>query len=503
MKRILLAIGEPNYSKILRDRFKPYPEEFAVLEQEVLHHKYLIEILEQEQPEILIVHDYYLQTEKVTDGDKEIEWLNFIETIRTQFDDSIRVVFLCERNKGDVFLSELVSRNVLDIFNSNSINVHDLIEQLMEKARYSNVAKFKVGTTYTIPLSSEDVQTPIEPEVNEPERKVKRKEEKERPVKPTVTKVVEKKIIEKKVVNKIVNKQVVKREFKFNVTNTIDRVIGVPIERKLVLIGSPFTRTGSTFVSHLLAGVLSDLGIDTTYIESPYSPAYTYDRFVGHEKVKDYASKYYKYTKYASVTDESNSEFKINNVHLVAKHPTIEPIYDEHEVGFDTFVKVLLTSLTPVTIVDVGAHWNKEVVQELYDIADQVYMVLEPDISNLQVLEESLDKTTMFYRKALKDDKTAIIGNRFDDSILKNKVIRNLFNEKIVTTVPAFTAKDTFNSQYQGTFIHEQAACRQMVQEAMMPLFKELLPDEFIKKHFKKKGLFKGMLNKKFHIEQS
>jgi len=151
MKRILLAIGEPNYSKILREKFKNYADDFAVLDQEVLHHKYLLEILENEQPEILIVHDYYLQSDKEVAADKEMEWLNFIEIIRTQFDDSIRVVFLCERNKGDVFLSELVNRNVLDIFNNNSINIHQMIEQLMEKPKYSNASKFKVSTTYTNP----------------------------------------------------------------------------------------------------------------------------------------------------------------------------------------------------------------------------------------------------------------------------------------------------------------------------------------------------------------
>ncbi|WP_209124356.1 hypothetical protein [Alkalihalobacillus sp. BA299] len=494
MKRILLAIGEPNYSKILRERFKYYADDFAVLDQEVLHHKYLLEILETEQPEILIVHDYYLQSDKETPADKEMEWLDLIETVRTQFDDSVRVVFLCERKKGDVFLSELVNRNVLDIFNNNSINIHEMIEQLMEKPKYSNASKFKASTPYT----NANFQQPVEDDDDEPsEDEVTPSNEKlEKEDKPIIQKV-----IEKKVVNKVVNKQVVKREFQLNVTSNVDRIVGVPIERKLVLIGSPFARSGSTFISHLVANVLADMGVDTTYIESPYSHAYTYDRFVGHENAPNYRSKYYKFTKEIDPKKLSVFEWKIDNLNLIVKHPSDEPVYDQNEVNFETFVKILLTSQTPITIVDVGSDWDKEVIQEFYDIADQVYMVIEPDISNIQFLEESLDKSTTFYRKVLEDDKTSIIGNRFDEKLLKNEIINDLYKDKLNAVIPNFPPKDVFDTQYQGDFLYKQKHLKQSIDQSVKPILKDLLPDKFLKKKSKENSWLKNMFNKSISIE--
>ena len=505
MKRILLAIGEPNYSKILREKFKNYADDFAVLDQEVLHHKYLLEILENEQPEILIVHDYYLQSDKEVAADKEMEWLNFIEIIRTQFDDSIRVVFLCERNKGDVFLSELVNRNVLDIFNNNSINIHQMIEQLMEKPKYSNASKFKVSTTYTNPnfydpVDEDDVDIDENEETSDPQI-----DEAKKDTNPIFKKVVEKKVVnkvvEKKIVNKVVNKQVVKREFRLNVTNNVDRIVGVPIERKLVLIGSPFARSGSTFVSHLIANVLTDMGVDSTYIESPYSHAYTYDRFVGHENAPNYRSKYYKFTKEIDPKKPSVFDWKIDNLNLIVKHPSDEPVYDQKEVSFETFVKILLTSLTPVTIVDVGTDWDKEIIQEIYDMADQVYMVIEPDISNIQFLEESLDKTTTFYRKVLEEHKTSIIGNRFDEKLLKNEIITDLYKDKLNAVVPNFPPKDVFDTQYKGGFLYEQKHLKQSIDQALKPILKDLLPEQFLKKKSKEGSWLKNVFNKSIKVE--
>ncbi|WP_066412865.1 hypothetical protein [Sutcliffiella cohnii] len=495
MKRILLAIGEPSYSKILYEKFKNYRDDFTVLEQEVLHHKYLLEIIENEHPEILIVHDYYLQSDKVSKVEKEREWLDLVETLRTEFDDSIRLVFLCERSKGDPFLSELVNQNVLDIFNNNSFFVNDLIEQLLDKPKYANVSKFKVGTSYSQHVAAAPkVETPQEEPDMLPEKEKEPGEEKEAP--PIIQKVIEKKII-----NKVVNKQVVKREFRLNVTNNVDRIVGIPIERKLVLIGSPFKRSGSTFISHLLANVLSNMNINTTYIESPYSQAYTYDRFVGHENAPYYKSKFYKFTKEIDPKKVSEFDWNMDNINFITKHPSDEPVYGSKEVNFETFVKVLLTAGTPITIVDIGNDWDQEVVQEIYDMADHVFMVIEPDISNIQFLEESLDKKTIFYRKSIQEDKTAIIGNRFEQNILKNEIINDLYKDQLITLIPSFPSKEVFETQYNGGFLYEHKHLQQSIDEAMKPLLKVLLPDNFLKKKSGEKGWFKNIFNKSISIE--
>lgn len=500
MKRILLAIGEPNYSKILRDRLKSYPHDFAVLDQEVLHHKYLFEILENEQPEILIVHDYYLQTDKETAADKEIEWLELIETLRTQFDDSVRVVFLCERNKGDAFLSELVNRNVLDIFNNNSINIHQMIEQLMGKPKYSNASKFKVATTYT----NSNLQKQIEDDHEVVEDQVELSDETiEKETNPVIHKVVEKKII-----NKVINKQVVKKQLKFNVLHNVTKHVGYSLERKLILVGSPFQGTGSTFIAHLFAKIIADYEVGVSYVENPFRPAYSYDRFFGKENATDYISLFHAFRE----NDESIEQLIMNDHHLetsnrkshtwehegvrlIAKHPEDEQNYTEKEIDFTVFAKLILSlQKTPIVIVDVGSDWNHGVFKELSDLADYYFLVLPPDISRTELLES---ETAHFkrIRTIIDNDKTYLIGNRFTPHINEK-----LFPHHKVIVVPSLSDDEMFKGQYSGEITFGNKQTRNQLLKSFSPLVKQVFPKEYLKMKRREDGFLKGLFNRSITI---
>ncbi|SDM24486.1 hypothetical protein [Sediminibacillus halophilus] len=102
MKKVLLAIGNESYSNIIRNRLSEHKEHFLIPEQKVMHHRYLKEVVELEKTDLLILHDYYLPSD--FDSKEGVwEWLSYIQHIRELYDDSIRVVFLCERNRGDPF----------------------------------------------------------------------------------------------------------------------------------------------------------------------------------------------------------------------------------------------------------------------------------------------------------------------------------------------------------------------------------------------------------------
>lgn len=141
MKKVLLAIGNEKFNQLLRI---PLSKHFSVIPEELYSLKYLEEFVEDFKPDIIILHDYYLKSEKEEAFDKEVEWLKIIERIRQLYDDQKRIVFICERNQGDPFLSELVNRNVLDIFHTRSIDINKIKEQLLEQPRYSRVAYLKV-----------------------------------------------------------------------------------------------------------------------------------------------------------------------------------------------------------------------------------------------------------------------------------------------------------------------------------------------------------------------
>lgn len=495
-KKVLIAVGDKSYSNILIETFSQHTEHFTLSSQEVLHRRFLEEIVELEQPDILVIHDYYLESDFTRIEMKEQELSTFFRKLRVEFDDSIRIVFLCERPKGDLFLSSLVSMGIHDIFNSNSFDLGEFIEQLKDRPRFSRVEKFLVAASpQPIPQNEQPF---VEEEENEPNDEDKaKKERKEKAEKPVVQKV-----IEKKVVQKVVNKNVIKRDYTVQVHNHTEKIVGIPIKKKLVMIGSPIERSGSTFVSHLLARQLTQMGIPTTYVESPFSKPYTYDRFYGAEHAADYRSKFYQFSKYIDPKVKSVYDWSKFDVDIICKHPTNEPVYQEGEVAFESLIKVLFSSASSVTIMDVGTDWEYELFQDVFDIADHVYFVFEPDIPFIQYFEETKNPSIAFMREKLGSEKSAIIGNRFDKPTLESALIQDMYRDKIVTSIPVFPVKDVFQAQIEGKFLNEYKESQKRMEMYLQPLLEEILPKEFLKKQRKGTGLLKGLFNRNITIEK-
>jgi len=142
---ILLAVGNPDLTELLRQTLVTSEFDFDLIDNDVFHRKYLDEIIRIEKPETIILHDVYLPSDPFSSKEKDEEMLRYIENWRTLYDKDLRVVYLCEREKKDPFLGDLVARNVLDIFNERTIQNKLFIEQLAEPPHYANVAKFGIG----------------------------------------------------------------------------------------------------------------------------------------------------------------------------------------------------------------------------------------------------------------------------------------------------------------------------------------------------------------------
>ncbi|MCA1064447.1 hypothetical protein QTG56_22810 (plasmid) [Rossellomorea sp. AcN35-11] len=419
-------------------------------------------------------------------NDKRLEFVaDGLLEIREKYSE-INIVLLANEKEGHPFLAEVVQMGIYNVFVKGKAKIDiDLFEEVIGKPKsFSYAAPFlKSSNDYRW----RDKATSIRPVSNQ--RGEKDQEEK-----------TEEK---QEVVKKEINKQVVKRNYQINVQNNVEKVVGVPVDKKMILVGSPFSRSGSTFVSHLIARGLSKMGVTVTYVESPYSPAYSYDRFIGHEKNPEYRSQFYQYTKDVDPKKKIVFDWTLEDIRLVTKHPTNEPIYQSDEVPFDVFVKILLSSPSTVTIVDVGTDWHEEVYQDLRDIASKTYLVIEPDISNIQLLEDPDNEKTEYFRKMMKDEKNGLIGNRFDESIMKHDIMKDLFKDKFSTLVPVFPANEVFKSQYEGSFINDTKNFDKQISDLLLPVFDELLPKEFIKRYRKKNGLLSGLFNKKYSIERS
>lgn len=145
MTSVLLAIGEENFSSLIRKGLVESQYSFDVLYDEVLNRRYLYEMVEQYQPNIVIIHDKFLPGDKVTTQEKEDEMLEILKNIRLKFDQQIRFVYVCMRPRNDPFLGKLIGLGVYDIVHMERFNMNVFIEQLSLPPKFANVSKFNPG----------------------------------------------------------------------------------------------------------------------------------------------------------------------------------------------------------------------------------------------------------------------------------------------------------------------------------------------------------------------
>ncbi|MDA6131332.1 hypothetical protein OSK38_28700, partial [Escherichia coli] len=81
-RKVLIAVGDKSYTDILINTFQQHTEDFTLSSQEVLHRRFLQEIVEIETPEILIIHDYYLESDYNRQELKDKELISFLKDMR-------------------------------------------------------------------------------------------------------------------------------------------------------------------------------------------------------------------------------------------------------------------------------------------------------------------------------------------------------------------------------------------------------------------------------------
>lgn len=464
--RVLLAVGHESISQILRKHFGK-AEGFQLIDHEIMHFRFLDEILAIEKPEILVVHDVFLPSDSKTKDEREQEWLSFFHFTRQKF-DSLRIVFLCERPRNDIFLNQIVGLGIQDIFNESAIDMSVFISQLSEPPRYANVSKFRDSVTLSAPvkIEGEEIDEEGDEKLNETKENGDSSENKSAEPKEV--------IVEKEVIKEVV------------VEKPVEKIVMHQVDKKIILVGSPFERSGSTFVSHLLAKELADSDTSVTYIENPFKRSYTYDRFDGHRKTENYRSIFHSYIESASNDNIHSYEWDVDGVKMIVKHPN-EDVYKEDDINFELFIKVLLNTKSTVTIIDIGADWNKDVFRDLFDIASNAFMVFEPDISDIQYLEDPSNKETVIYREYVNNEKTCLIGNRLNGSIKKNKLLQDLYGDKMQITIPSFELDVVFKCQDKAIFLNDHQSSKGMIKGPLSSLVGKIVSDNMHKRKKRKK----------------
>lgn len=493
--KVLLAIGDPIYSSYLHEDFER--NDMDVVNTEIMHIKYIDEVLTLEQPDVLFFNDQRIGIETKDIDNRERAILEKIRKIRLEFAD-LRIVILTERDNNDTFLRNLVAWGVYDIFNSNRIKMESLIAQIKEPASLTNVQHILYQDDIELELGDIPVTADIEvisleentgvKEVNPNEEKNLNKKPKKNSVEQNNTRNTEKESQHNPTI-------VEKNKYTISFQQVVSETVTITIPRKTIVIANVNSRSGSTFISHLLCDFLNEQGIDVNYIENIYDEGYTFPRFNGHKMAPEGYRSYFSYLKFI---EENRNNLLVqpppiwrrNKTNLLVKNSLLEiEKYTGNEEDAKHIMQIIYAHQhAPLSIFDVGSDWDKDAYRELLDMADYVFFVVEPDLVHMmQKAHGKSNKTRRFLSYLLREN-TLLIGNRFSSNLEKKPLIQESYGGKLVATFCDYFSEDVFDSQLEHETVFAQDKYRKEIEKEFVLMSELLLPREWKTSSKKKQG---------------
>ncbi len=490
MKKIVLAISDSVYTAYLREDF--IGAGFEVADSDVMHIKYLDEILDTEKPNILCINDKRLNIDAGHEDKRELIILQKLRDIRFQKD--IRIVVFTERENDDEFLAKLIYLGIYDIFNSRKIDIDNkVIPQLLQESDIKNVAEI-VGASQA-PQQTKLPEVPVDEEEEKASSKLGEGGNSE-PASNS-NKLFKNKQKRKSVSEKMPKVPVIKKQYKLAFEPVYEKQIGIAIPRRTIVLASMNRRSGATFVSHLLAAYLNELQIDVNYIENLYDDGYTYPLLKGYTEAPENYRSEFMLQRYKEMLQKESDilsipKWKQGRINYIVKNPIVDQeLKNETEQDFDHFIKVLLANQeAPISIIDAGNDWDKDLYHEICEMADYIFFVAEPDLHQLLKIAHPLTPKERKLVSYLNLEKTRIIGNKFSSALLKHEVVEECFGDKVLTALPTYEIEDVFESQLNSSTLLSSRNYYKELEGIMKEIAELLLPNQLLNQ--KKNSILSG-----------
>ncbi|AJH85739.1 hypothetical protein [Bacillus anthracis] len=483
LKKIGLAISDTVYTSYLREDFTGAG--FEVADSDVMHIKYLDEILDMEQPDILCINDKRLNIDAGHEEKRELIILQKLRDIRFNWD--IRIVVFTERENDDEFLAKLIYLGIYDIFNSRKIDIDNkVIPQLLQESDIKNVAEI-VGAS----------QAPQQTKL--PEVPVDKEEEEGGKSEPASSsnKLFKNKQKRKTISEETPKAPIIKKQYKLAFEPVYEKQIGIAIPRKTIVVASMNSRSGATFVSHLLAAYLNELQIDVNYIENLYDDGYTYPLLKGYTEAPENYRSEFMLQRYKEMLQKESDilsipKWKQGRINYIVKNPIVDQeLKNETEQDFDHFIKVLLANQeAPISIIDAGSDWDKDLYHEICEMADYIFFVAEPDLHQLLKIAHPLTQRERKLVSYLALEKTRIIGNKFSPALLKHEVVEECFGDKVLTALASYEIEDVFESQLNSSTLLSSRNYYKELEGILKEIADLLLPNQLLNQ--KKSSILSG-----------
>ncbi|PGW01838.1 hypothetical protein [Bacillus cereus] len=490
VKKIVLAISDTVYTAYLREDF--IGAGFEVADSDVMHIKYLDEILDTEQPDILCINDKRLNIDAGHEEKRELIILQKLRDIR--FNRDIRIVVFTERENDDEFLAKLIYLGIYDIFNSRKIDIDNkVIPQLLQESDIKNVAEI-VGVSQA-PQQTKLPEVPVDEEEEEVSSELEEGGKNE--ATSNSNKLFKKKQKRKSVPNETPKAPIIKKQYKLAFEPVYEKQIGIAIPRRTIVVASMNKKSGATFVSHLLAAYLNELQIDVNYIENLYDDGYTYPLLKGYTEAPENYRSEFMLQRYKEMLQKESDilsipKWKQGRINYIVKNPIVDQeLKNETEQDFDHFIKVLLANQeAPISIIDAGYDWDKDLYHEICEMADFIFFVAEPDLHQLLKIAHPLTQKERKLVSYLALEKTRIIGNKFSPALLKHEVVEECFGDKVLTALSPYEIEDVFESQLKSSTLLSSRNYYKELEGIMKEIAELLLPNQLLNQ--KKSSILSG-----------
>ncbi|MEC3078419.1 hypothetical protein [Bacillus tropicus] len=490
VKKIVLAISDTVYTAYLREDF--IGAGFEVADSDVMHIKYLDEILDTEQPDILCINDKRLNIDAGHEEKRELIILQKLRDIR--FNRDIRIVVFTERENDDEFLAKLIYLGIYDIFNSRKIDIDNkVIPQLLQESDIKNVAEI-VGASQA-PQQTKLPEVPVDEDEEEVSSELE--EGGNNGVSSTSNKLFKNKQKRKSVPDETPKAPIIKKQYKLAFEPVYEKQIGIAIPRRTIVVASMNRRSGATFVSHLLAAYLNEIQIDVNYIENLYDDGYTYPLLKGYTEAPENYRSEFMLQRYKEMLQKESDilsipKWKQGRVNYIVKNPIVDQeLKNETEQDFDHFIKVLLANQeAPISIIDAGYDWDKDLYHEICEMADYIFFVAEPDLHQLLKIAHPLTQKERKLVSYLALEKTRIIGNKFSPALLKHEVVEECFGDKLLTALAPYVIEDVFESQLNSNTLLSSRNYYKELEGIMKEIAELLLPNQLLNQ--KKSSILSG-----------
>ncbi|PEW55185.1 hypothetical protein COE36_29300 [Bacillus cereus] len=490
VKKIVLAISDTVYTAYLREDF--IGAGFEVADSDVMHIKYLDEILDTEQPNILCINDKRLNIDAGHEEKRELIILQKLRDIR--FNRDIRIVVFTERENDDEFLAKLIYLGIYDIFNSRKIDIDNkVIPQLLQESDIKNVAEI-VGASQA-PQQTKLPEIPVDEQEEEVSSELDESGNSQSSSKSN--KLFKNKQKHKSVSEETPKAPIIKKQYKLAFEPVYEKQIGIAIPRKTIVVASMNRRSGATFVSHLLAAYLNELQIDVNYIENLYDDGYTYPLLKGYTEAPENYRSEFMLQRYKEMLQKESDilsipKWKQGKINYIVKNPIVDQeLKNETEQDFDHFIKVLLANQeAPISIIDAGSDWDKDLYHEICEMADYIFFVAEPDLHQLLKIAHPLTQKERKLVSYLALEKTRIIGNKFSPALLKHEIVEECFGDKVLTALASYEIEDVFESQLNSSTLLSSRNYYKELEGIMKEIAELLLPNQLLSQ--KKSSILSG-----------